>query len=246
MSWRVLAAIAVSVVVVASCDSPPPSPSPTGAPGRPGIQIDPSWTATNGQWTFTGRVDPQGDPTDVVLEIGPGPITLRQFDRTLPVSKALVDAGPLTITTSAIPDIDEICVRFSATNGVGTSSSTPLCFAHDLPSFSPDVGVDPPATTFTAPAFGTVTLVTAATYSVTWTETEGGSGLRSRSLQRQVAPFAAGGCGAFNDDGAPAIDESPLAVSGLLAGNCYQWIQTLRDTAGIATSTTSGILRVAP
>lgn len=90
-----------------------------------------------GRWTFTGRVDPADDPTDVVLEVGPGPANLRRFDARLPVARALLTAGPVAITTADIPDIDEICVRFTATNRSGSSSSSPLCFPHDLPTIAP-------------------------------------------------------------------------------------------------------------
>jgi hypothetical protein len=141
-------AFAVGVV---GCGSPPPSTAPTPTGVRPAVQIDPDWSAVNGQWTFTGRVDPQGEATDIVLEIGPGPATLRRFDSQVPVVEGLMAAGPLSIKTAAIPDIKEICVRFTATNGVGTSSSSPLCFPHDLPSIAPPaaptVTIDPTWTT---------------------------------------------------------------------------------------------------
>lgn len=126
----------VALVSIVGCGGPPPSSAaPTPSADRASIQIDKTWTAANGQWTFTGLVDPFGDATDVVLEIGPG--TARQFDTKLPVAQGLTAAGPLTITTREIPDIDQICVRFTATNSAGSTSSTPLCFPHDIPSFAP-------------------------------------------------------------------------------------------------------------
>ncbi len=129
----------ISLLTLMSCDIPPPSSPPAATPAavRPAVRIDQTWTARDGEWTFTGAVDPQGDPTDVVLEIGPGPATLRQFDSRLPVAEDLVDAGALTITTRDIPELDEICVRFTATNSAGSSSATPLCFPHAIPSFAP-------------------------------------------------------------------------------------------------------------
>lgn len=127
----------VVAAALLGCESVPPStaPSPTGV--RPAIRIDQQWTAKGGQWTFTGHVDPAGDPTDVVLEVGPGPANLRRFDSRIPAGQALLDAGPLTITTSEIPDMPDICVRFTATNRSGSSSSSPLCFPHDLPTIPP-------------------------------------------------------------------------------------------------------------
>lgn len=147
------AALLALLAIVAGCDTALPSPSssvtprPTLAAARPAVQIDETWTALNGEWTFTGRVDPQGDATDVVLEVGPGPQTARTFDTRVTVEDDLTIAGPVTITTRAIPDIDEICVRFSAANSGGTSSTQPLCFPHDLPSIplpgAPTVSIDP-------------------------------------------------------------------------------------------------------
>lgn len=142
-----LGSIVLAVVLGCGTSPPPPTASPTLLAVRPAVQIEQTWTAANDEWTFNGTVDPEGDATDVVLEIGPGPATARRFDAKVPVDEDLMTAGPLTITTRAIPDIDEICVRFTATNSAGTSSSSPLCFPHDLPSIAPPaaprVEIDP-------------------------------------------------------------------------------------------------------
>ncbi|MBI3750658.1 MAG: hypothetical protein HY263_03230 [Chloroflexi bacterium] len=130
-----------ALVLLAACDSSAPTAAPSATPGlfadRPAVGISSTWTAQNGHWTFTGSVDPQGAPTDVILDVGPGPQTLRQFDTHLPVAQQVVDAQSLSITTDQIPDNPEICVRFAATNSAGTSFTQPLCFPHDLPTFSP-------------------------------------------------------------------------------------------------------------
>lgn len=133
--------------MAAACDATAPaSPTPPGSTplptvgvfaDRPGVAIDGTWTRKGDAWTLTGSVDPQGSPTSVVLEIGPGPDTLRQFPTQVPVSQGVTVAGPLTITTDKIPDIPEICVRFTATNAAGSSSTSPLCFPHDLPTAPP-------------------------------------------------------------------------------------------------------------
>ena len=130
-SGRLPTLVALALVALVGCDSAQPSISPTSLGPRPGILIDETWTAANGEWTFTGRVEPEGDPTDVVLEVGPGPATARRFDTRLPVAEDLTEEGPLTITTREIPDIDEVCVRFTATNSLGTSSSKPVCFSRE-------------------------------------------------------------------------------------------------------------------
>jgi hypothetical protein len=233
----------VGTAVAAGCVAPTPSATPTVPPApKPSVQIDPTWQADGGEWTFTGRVDPQGDPTDVALEIGPGPATARQFDRQVPVAQDLTDAGPLTITTRDVPDVDEICVRFTATNSAGTSSSTPLCVPHDLPSFVIDV--DPPVVTFSAPALETTTDLTTSSFTVSWKETEEGSGIDRRSVQRRVSTLEAGACGEFEDDGFARDASSPLDVTDLADGSCYQWVVTLSDNAGNTSRTTSGIVRL--
>lgn len=237
-----LAGVIVAIAALAGCDASTPTPSPTAFASRPAVQIDGTWQASNGQWTFTGRVDPQGDPTDIVLDIGPGPATTRQFDQRIPVAQGLTEAGPLTITTRDIPDIAEICVRFTATNSAGTSSSTPLCIPHDLPSFVIDLLA--PAASFSTPAPETTTDTTTASFTVAWTETEEGSGIDRRSVQRQVAPLESGACGEFEDDGFAADASSPLDVSDLLDGSCYRWVVTLGDSAGNRSETTSGTVRV--
>jgi len=91
IGW-VARAVVIGALAVVGCEAPAPSASPTPFADRPGIQIDPTWRSVDGEWTFTGRVDPKGDPTDVVLEVGPGLITARQFDRQLPVARDLTEA----------------------------------------------------------------------------------------------------------------------------------------------------------
>jgi hypothetical protein len=237
------AGVVIGVVALAGCDATlEPSVAPTAFALKPSVQIDETWRADNGEWTFTGHVDPQGDPTDVVLEVGPGPVNARRFDLEIPVAQDLTDAGPLTITTRDIPDIDEICVRFTATNSAGMSLSTPLCFPHDLPSFVLDT--EPPAASFSAPAFGATEVLNTTSYTVSWTETEEGSGIIRRSLQRRVATSSAGACGAYEDDGPAPTATSPVAVSDLLDGKCYLWVVALSDGAGNTSETTSGTVRV--
>ena len=239
---RLIVLIVGAGVVLVGCGAEANSASPTPFASRPGIQIDPNWQNDAGTFTFTGTVDPQGAATDVVLEIGPGPSTLRQFSSRIDVAAGIIDRSPLTVSTRDIADIPEICVRFTATNSIGKSSTTPLCFPHDRPTFVPDQ--NPPVVQFTAPAFGFLKVVNSASFSVRWTEVDGGSGVDSRSLQRQAAPFTNGSCGTFADDGEPSVGPSPLAAEGLVDGMCYQWVLTLRDLAGDSGITMSGAIHV--
>jgi hypothetical protein len=236
-----LAVVAVAAAAtLGGCAGPSSTPTPQAA--KPVVEIDPTWGSTNGEWTFTGRVDPRGAATDVVLEAGPGTSTGRRFDRQFAVAYGVVDPGPLTIATSDIADITQVCVRFTATNIAGTSWTAPLCFSHDMPSIVADDV--PPTTDFSAPAFGTTTVLNAASYAVSWTETDTGSGVTRRSLQRRVASYAAGSCGTYADDGPTSTTASPVDASGLLDGKCYQWVLSLSDQAGNTSATTSGTVRV--
>jgi hypothetical protein len=239
-----LAAIVVGAAAFAGCEaSPSDALTPTGAPTtsafRPAIRTE-TWRVANDEWTFTGHVDPMGDSTDIVLEIKPA--VERQFDIALPVAQDIVDAGPVTLTTRDVPDIAQICVRFTATNSAGTSFSTPLCFARDQPSALPDDV--PPTTTFSAPATDTSAVIKVKSYAVAWTEADDGSGVLSRSLQRRAAAYAGGACGAYDDDAPASTATGPVAVSNLIDGRCYQWILTLADRAGNSSATTSGTVRV--
>ncbi|MEO8468358.1 MAG: hypothetical protein ABI573_01675 [Chloroflexota bacterium] len=226
----------------ATSGSSSPSSSPSTFGAGPGIQIDPTWQNDGVTWTFSGRVDPQGAATDVVLEIGPGPSTLREFPSRINVAAGLVEPGPVSIATRDIPDIPDICVRFNATNSFGTSASIPLCFSHDRPSVVPDQ--DAPTATFEAPVFGVLTVLTGATYAVSWTEADAGSGVGSRTLQQLIAPYSAGTCGAYTNDGPASVDASPFLAAGLVDGRCYQWDLTLRDRAGNTSVITSGAVRI--
>jgi hypothetical protein len=243
-----VAAIVIGAAVLAGCDAQVPSgaPNPRSSPTtfalKPAVRMDPSWQSSNGLWTFTGQVDPEFDSTDVVLEIGPGPATARQFDQRITVAQDLTAPGALTITTRDIPDIDDICVRFAATNSAGTSFTTPLCFPHDLPSFVIDEV--PPTAEFSTPAVGTTTILKTRSYTVAWSETEEGSGISRRSLQRQIATYAGGACGAYTDDGPAILEPSPVVAPELLDGKCYQWIETLSDRSGNKSAATSGTVRV--
>ena len=51
-----------------------------------------------------------------------------QFDRQVSVARNLAELATVEVTTREIPDVDEVCVRFTATNHLGLASSQPLCF----------------------------------------------------------------------------------------------------------------------
>jgi hypothetical protein len=100
-----------------------------------------------------------------------------------------------------------------------------------------------PSATFTAPISGTTTVLNGTSYSVTWTESETGTGIASRSLQRKVATYSAGACGSYANDGSATTATSPVGATALVDGKCYQWVQTVTDAAGNQAAATSGTVR---
>jgi RHS repeat-associated protein len=104
-----------------------------------------------------------------------------------------------------------------------------------------------PTGSYSVPAAGT-TYQTALSVNVAWTETETGSGLATRSLQRQIAPGPNGVCGTFANDPAPGNNSTSASPVGqtLVAGSCYRWVLTLIDNVGLSTVTTSGTVIADP
>jgi RHS repeat-associated protein len=110
--------------------------------------------------------------------------------------------------------------------------------------FVPQAG---PEADFATPVAGTINYAKPGSYSVAWTETAGTSSITSRSLQRQTEVVGSDGtCNAnnwTNDTTAPPVTTgSPVSSTGLVADTCYQWVQTLTDTAGTHTFTSAPVL----
>jgi hypothetical protein len=117
-----------AVVALGSCDAELVSPTPTVAPVGSDAQvwIDASWTATNGVYRFTGGVDPDGLPTRVVFETGPGPVTATTFEEASMVVDEVSSFTPLGVEL-ALPQGVETCVRFTIVSEAGRISSQPVC-----------------------------------------------------------------------------------------------------------------------
>jgi VCBS repeat len=122
----------------------------------------------------------------------------------------------------------------TSTNGTGATALTTLTLTADSTA---------PTLSFTTPAAGT-TIQTSTTVNVAWTETEAGSGVASRSLQRQKGTVVTpGGCVGvtYSNDGSADTGASPRSNTSLVSGQCYVWIQTLTDNVGnVSSATTSG------
>ena len=148
LTRRIPALFAALAVVAggAACDAVtvPPSASASAATAPlMRYQSQSIWELDGSTWTFFGSVNPNGSPTDVVLEVGSGTEDAPAFDRTLSVAEGLIlpEAFDFDATLVEMP----FCVRFTATNEVGTTSTPPLCPVARRVSFPPppDPGVGP-------------------------------------------------------------------------------------------------------
>lgn len=128
----------------------------------------------------------------------------------------------------------------TVTNGAGTSTT--------ITSGKVWVDAASPSANFTTPDEGTTTIQKVTTYSVAWSESAGtGFTITSRSLQRQKGAIVTSGTCAgvtWANDGVPVTTVSPVAVTGLLDGTCYRWIQTLTNSAPKTGAGTSGSVLV--
>lgn len=110
------------------------------------------------------------------------------------------------------------------------------------------VDVNAPTIDFTTPNESTTTTIPTGSFTVAWTETDTGSGVASRSTQRQrgsiVTPGTCTGVVPASD-GTPTTGASPLNVTGLLGGFCYRWLTTVTDVATNSATATSGWVIVA-
>ncbi|CAN5557879.1 hypothetical protein BH20CHL6_BH20CHL6_08180 [soil metagenome] len=107
---------------------------------------------------------------------------------------------------------------------------------------------DAPAIDFDSPDEGTLVVQSRTDATIAWTELEtGGSGLASRSVQRQRgATVLPGSCEAvsWSDDGPAVTDASPVAAGDLLSDHCYRWLVQLTDAAGNSGNAVSGVVLV--
>jgi hypothetical protein len=130
------------VALVFGCTSPAPSRTDT-PPTAPTIQMG-DWTASNIHWTFSASVNPRGGPTDVDLEWGLGDAASASFDTIVRVDTGRLVAGVVKAELSLPPNA-AFCVRFTARNDVGSTSTDPSC--HGLqPSIVLPATLDSPGT----------------------------------------------------------------------------------------------------
>lgn len=133
---------------------------------------------------------------------------------------------------------DGTCYRWTVTaiDQVGNATT-----AH-----SPTILVDtsgPELSFVNPPGAGEVVQEGASGDEISWAETDTGSGIASRSLQRQRAMLVGGDCSDWADDGEPVVDASPVLSLDLEPASCYRMVLTATDRAGNTSTLTSGILQ---
>jgi hypothetical protein len=119
-----LAGLGFAVLALVACGEPA-SPSPS-FPSEPPSIVLVDWTATDGHWTIRASVDPKGSPTDVFVEYGPGPAASPSFTESIVVENDLNEPTFISPTVD-LPEDVELCVRLTATNEVGSTSTTARC-----------------------------------------------------------------------------------------------------------------------
>ena len=134
-----------------------------------------------------------------------------------------------------------VTLAVTTTNGAGVPSAARTI------TFVPDSAV--PVANFSAPAEGSLETKTATSYSVDWTEADGGSGIASSTVQRQRGSVVSGHEGTctgvdWSNDGDLATATAHVSVDGLESGDCYRWVLTLTDNLGNSATHTSGSLLV--
>ena len=137
--WGIGGLLATVVVAVAGCDVVTVSPSPSeSTPSAPFIRFRTDSTAQfdGERWTFLATLGPNGSPTDLVLEVGSSTLEAPAFDRTIPVEAVVI--APRSMDFRVVLPEGSFCVRFTATNAVGTSSTALHCPLAGRISFPPD------------------------------------------------------------------------------------------------------------
>jgi subtilisin len=155
------------------------------------------------------------------------------------VSAAFVAGRPATRTYSFTASAGDTSVRLTSRDRAGNEG----------PPVTVQLRADsaPPSVSMTGPAAGTETVLQSDRVTIDWTDSDGGSGVASRVLQRQRArPDSAGSCGPgpWSADG-PAVEGSPgIVMRDLKMGWCYRWRLAVRDRVGHVTRAFTGAYRL--
>jgi len=95
-----------------------------------------------------------------------------------------------------------------------------------------------PTLTWTAPSANDQQA--ASSFNFTWTNADTGSGVASRTVQKQTAPVSAGNCGTFTNSGTAASNATTaFNYTGMVTNTCYRIVVATTDNVGNAASSTS-------
>ena len=99
-----------------------------------------------------------------------------------------------------------------------------------------------PTLTWTAPS--TNDQQAASSYNFTWTNADTGSGVASRTVQKQTAPVSGGNCGTFTNSGSATSNATTsFSYTGMVTSTCYRIVVATTDNVGnVASSTSPSIL----
>ena len=159
-----------------------------------------------------------------------------------PTSGYTNDGSPVTPATSPVSSTglaDGYCYQWILTGSDNAGNAgTAATSAQIL------VDTTAPTVAFTAPSGAVVQSST--TYNVTWTESDAGSGVASRSIQRQSGAPVANACTGttWANDGAATTTASPRNDTGLVTNTCYRWQASVTDNVGNVGTATSGTVLV--
>src|SRR5207244_2060843 len=128
----------------------------------------------------------------------------------------------------------------------GAGGTTSASSGNVLVSIAPPPS---PSATFTSPAVGDTIASTSGTNTITWTETDGGSGgngITSRTLTQQSGPVVTPGTcsGVTWTTRWTASYASPFTTSGYLTNTCYRYTLSITNGAGNTATASSGNLLV--
>jgi subtilisin len=138
------------------------------------------------------------------------------------------------------------CYRYtlSLTNSVGVTASA------SSGNLLVDTGLAPsPSATFISPALGTTVTSTSSTNTISWTESDGGTGgggIVSRSLTQESGPVVTPGTcsGVTWTTSWTAAYTSPFTIGGYQSNTCYRYTLSLTNGANRTATASSGNLIV--
>jgi hypothetical protein len=121
-------------MLIAACSPPIPTATPTlesiePSPGPPSVVwwFGRSWVYDGISWTLQGYLDPNGEPTMVVVETGSGTVESPTFTDSITLGDNVDTPGPFDVRVLVRDGGAGFCVRLRATNAHGSDASEVQC-----------------------------------------------------------------------------------------------------------------------